>query len=251
MLERHVEEVAAAAGRVEHAHGAQAVVEAPHLGTRLGHLPLALAALGQRGGLVRQQQRGGLRVGPVGTQRLHHRGQHESLDVGARRVVRAQGVALAGVERAFEQGAEDRRFDLAPVGARGGEQAVDLGAGERQHVAVGRRALEQLAVEAQQVLGERGAEAAAVHVGPQDAQHLLQRGRVVAVGLQQVHEGAVAAGGLGQQLDVLGKHAEQAAREERGDRLRRVAGGFEAARHRGELHRDLARDLGADARGVE
>ena len=54
------------------------------------------------------------------------------------------------------------------------------------------------------------AEAAAVHVGPQDAQHLLQGGGVTAVGLQQAQKRA-----FGQQLDVFGKHAEEAAGEVR------------------------------------
>ena len=45
MFQRHVQEVAAAAGRVEHAHRAQLVVKAPHLGARLGQLVLALLAV--------------------------------------------------------------------------------------------------------------------------------------------------------------------------------------------------------------
>ena len=46
--------------------------------------------------------------------------------------------------------------------------------------------LEQFAVEAQHLGGQRGAETAPVHVGPQHAQHLLQGDGLFAVGLQQV-----------------------------------------------------------------
>ena len=60
---------------------------------------------------------------------------------------------------------------------------------------------------------------------------------------------------LGQQGHVFGEHAEQAAREEGGDTLRRVltmrARGFERSRERGEFVRDFARDLRADASRVE
>ena len=56
---------------------------------------------------------------------------------------------------------------------------------------------------------------------------------------------------LGQQGHVFGEHAEQAAREEGGDALRRVARAFERSRERGEFVRDFARDLRADARRVE
>ena len=60
---------------------------------------------------------------------------------------------------------------------------------------------------------------------------------------------------LGQQGHVFGEHAEQAAREEGGDTLRRVstmrAGGFERGRKQREFVRDFARDLGGDARRIE
>ena len=45
-------------------------------------------------------------------------GQDEALDVGAGGVVGAELVAVAGVEGAFEEGAEDGGLDLAPVGLR-------------------------------------------------------------------------------------------------------------------------------------
>jgi hypothetical protein len=40
--------------------------------------------------------------------------------------VGAEFVAFVGVEGAFEQGAEDGRFDLAPVVAGGVDQQLDL-----------------------------------------------------------------------------------------------------------------------------
>ena len=250
VFQRHVQKVAAAAGRVQHARRAQAVVEAPDLGAGLGQLVAALLAF-QRVGFLGQHQRGGLSVGPVGAQWFHHGGQHQAFDVGARRVVRAQSVAFGGVQRALQQGAEDGGFHFAPVAVGCVQQAVDMAAGQRQHEVVGRAALEQLAVEAQQRVGQRGTEAAAVHVGPQGAQHVAQRGGLVGPALQQADESALAVGSLGQQFHVFGKHAEQAARQEGGHSLRGVAGVFQVARQRGQLGRHFARDLGTGARRVQ
>ena len=87
-------------------------------------------------------------------------------------------------------------------------EQVDLIGRQQQAVAVFGGAFEQLAVEVQHLAGQRGRKAAVVHVGPQDAQHVLQGFGLVAVGSQQLGEGA-----LGQQLHVFGKHAEQAAGE--------------------------------------
>ena len=254
MFQRHVQKIAAAAGRIQHAGGAELVVKAADLGAGFFQLGLTLLAV-QLVGLARQHHGGGLGVGPVGAQRLDHGGQHQTLDVGARRVVRAQGVALGGVEGAFQQGAEDGRLHFLPVGAGGAQQAVDLRRGERQRVAVAGRALEQLAVEAQHVGGNRRVEAAGVHAGPEDLEHLRQGGGLFAVRLEQVDEAAHAVGTglvhLGQQAHVFGKHAEQTAREEGGHGLGRVAGGFQAARQIGQLGGHDARDPGADAARVQ
>lgn len=125
MLQRDVQKIAAAAGRVEHAGGAQLVVEPAHLGPGLFAFGLEGLAT-QLGGLVRQHQRGGLGVQPVGAQRLDHGGQHQPFDIGARRVVRAKRVALGRVERALQQGTEDGRLNLAPVAVGGIDQTLDL-----------------------------------------------------------------------------------------------------------------------------
>ena len=61
----------------------------------------------------------GLHVAPVRAQRLDDGRHHQPLDIGARRVVRAELAALVGVERVLQQRAEDRGLDLAPVLLRG------------------------------------------------------------------------------------------------------------------------------------
>ena len=165
--------------------------------------------------------------------------------------MRAQRVPLGGVERPLQQGAEDRRLDLAPAGPGRREEPVDLAAIQRERIAGRPGDLEQLAVETQDVFRQGGAEAAAVHVDPQRRHHPLQRRRVVLPAPQQPDEGAVAVVQPGQQVHVFREHREQAAREKGGDVLRRVAGRLEAARHARQLHRHLARDLGVGARRVE
>ena len=171
-----------------------------------------------------QQQGGGLHIAPLRAQWLHDGGQNQALHIGARRVVGAQGVALGGVERALQERAKDGGLHLAPVGLRGQYQQVDLRGGQPQAVAIGARALEQRAIELEHRLGQRGTKAAHVHIGPQAAQHVLQRGGVLAVGLQQAQKRT-----LGQERHVFGKHAKQAAREVGGDLLGGVAGLFERA----------------------
>ncbi len=231
MLQRHVEKIPAAAGRVEHAHGAQGAVEV--LQCLQGAVEVVLAGQGERGGLG---------VGPVLAQRFDHRGQDEALDVGPRGVVGTERVALVGVERAFQQGAEDGGLDLAPLRAGRVDEQHDLRAGERQHVGL----LEQLAVEAQHGHGERHREAAGIHLAPQRGHHAHGGGRVVGVLFQQRAEAV-----LGQQADVLGEEGEQAAAEERGHGFGGMAGAFERLRHFGQPCGDLARDLGAAPRRVE
>ena len=205
VFQRHIQKVGAATGRIQHAHAAQLVQKLLHFGAGFGALCVGGLAL-QRGGFVRQHQGGGLGVGPVGAQRRDDGRQHQPLDIRTRGVVRAQCVALGGVQRAFQQGAEYGGLYLAPVAAGGGDQQVDLIGRQQQAVAVFGGAFEQLAVEVQHLAGQRGAEPAPVHVVPQDAQHLLQRGGVVAVGLQQAAKSA-----FGQQLNVFREHGKQAA----------------------------------------
>ena len=63
---------------------------------------------------------------PFVAQRFDDGGQHEAFDISARRVMRAQLMAFDGVERAFEQCAENRRFDFAPIAAAGFDQLFEL-----------------------------------------------------------------------------------------------------------------------------
>jgi len=59
-------------------------------------------------------------------------GPDQALDVAAGRVVGAELVALAGVEGAFEQRAEDRGLDGRPVLFRGVDEIGDLVRPQRQ-----------------------------------------------------------------------------------------------------------------------
>ena len=51
---------------------------------------------------------------PVGPQRLHDGRADQALDIGTRGVMRTELRPLLGVERAFQQSAEDGRFHLGP-----------------------------------------------------------------------------------------------------------------------------------------
>ena len=91
------------------------MVELADLGHRL--LGLALLPVGQRGGLY---------LRPFGAQRLDDGRQHQTFDVGARRVVGSEFVPLARIEGALQQGAEDRRLDVTPVGLGRLDQQFNL-----------------------------------------------------------------------------------------------------------------------------
>ena len=52
---------------------------------------------------------------PLGAQRLDDRGQDESFDVSTGREMGAELMSLPGAKGAFEQGAEDRGLDVAPI----------------------------------------------------------------------------------------------------------------------------------------
>ena len=114
-LQRQVQEVARAAGRVEHRESPQAVEECPvpPLGV-VQPLRAGGARLGRFGALQLGRD-GGLLGIPLGEQRPdHHRvdEQHDLVPVG---VVRPELGALVGIEASFEQCAEDGRVDLRPV----------------------------------------------------------------------------------------------------------------------------------------
>gem|GEM_PF-2992592 len=235
VFERDVEEIRRAAGRVEDANLAQAVVEGVDLGAR----GVELAFVGE-------EQRRRLDVAPFAPQRLDDGRQDETFDVGARRVVGAERVSLAGRQRAFEQGAEDRRFDLRPVGVRGLQQQADLLAVQGDHF----RLLEELAVEARQRRAQDDREAAAVHLAPQRGE---QRDELLRTVLQRFEQGGERTLAVlpGQQADVFGEHREQAAGEETGDEFGVMAGAFERPGDARQMAGDLARDPRRGTRRVE
>jgi len=155
-LKRHIQEVAAAAGRVEHTNGAEPAVEGAH--ERRGgwnvtgpHRPFGRAP----------------HAVPLLAQRLHHGRQHQTLYEGARGKLRAQPAALLCVQRVLQQGAEDGRLYLGPVLAGSLQQPGDFGSVHRQRLGAAMRAgPEQAAVEAEHGLLQRNAESASVHRCP-------------------------------------------------------------------------------------
>ena len=114
-FQRDIEEIAGAAGRVEHAGRAERVVEI------LDRLERAVAVAG-----VLQLMRVGQRLLPVGTQRLDDRRDDQPFDIAAGRIVGAEFGALPLVQRPFQQRAEDRGLDLAPVSGGSDPEFADL-----------------------------------------------------------------------------------------------------------------------------
>ena len=120
-LEREVEEVARAAGGIEDGEGAQPLQEV--MEQALGAVPAA-SLVGSRGGsptlpgglrivqLRADQVLGGLPFRQPGADDDRLDDEHDLVAVG---VVRAQLRALAGVQTALEQRAQDGRVDLRPV----------------------------------------------------------------------------------------------------------------------------------------
>ncbi|MBK1631588.1 hypothetical protein CKO31_12705 [Thiohalocapsa halophila] len=195
VLKRHIEKIAAAAGRVQHAQGAEAAVEGAHLLDGLRALAVLVQPVGA-----------GLDIGPFGAQGLDDGGQHQALHIGARGVVGAELVALHRVQGALQQGAEDGGLHLLPVGAGGIDEAVDLRPGQGQGLGL----REQAAVEVRDRRAQHAGEGAArIHVRPELAQQVRQVVGVVAHVRKQLAEGA-----LGQQADVFCEHGEQAAHQE-------------------------------------
>ena len=127
-----IEEVAGTAGRIEHLGLCQLGVERLH--HRAGGIDLVFA---------HQAFHRAANPVPVAAKRFHDGGGNQTLDIGSGGVMRAQLGAFLGVERAFEQRAEDCRFDLSPVLARRLDQHQQFFAFERQGLA----RLEQVSVE--------------------------------------------------------------------------------------------------------
>ena len=232
VFERDVEEVAGPAGWVEDGDFAELVVKPPDL----------VAGLVKASGLGVDE--GGSADGvPFGAEGFDDGREDEAFDVGAGRVVGSELVAFPGVECAFEQGAEDRGFDVLPLHRRGLDQDAELRAVERKD----RRILEDAAVEAEELLVEDDREfGAGLHLGEEGFQ---LRHEALGRGTQAFQQPAKTI--LRQQPDILGEHAEQAAGEEFGDEARSVSGLFQRRGEDGQVSGDLAGDGGADLRGVE
>ena len=223
LLKRDVEEVARAAGGIEHADGAELGVELVHLG--LGGLEVA--ALGERDG-------GDTDGGPFVAERLDHGGEDEAFRIGARGVVRAEFVAFVGREGAFEEGAEDGGLDVAPFEGGGFAEERELGGGDGKGLGGGKEA----AVEVEELFLEEAGEAALVHVLEEKFEHGHESAGVGLNGVEEAEEGV-----FGEEADVLGEHAEEAAGKELGDEARLVAF-LEGFGEFGKVAGDFAGDLG-------
>ncbi|OQA07524.1 MAG: hypothetical protein BWY66_01369 [bacterium ADurb.Bin374] len=137
VFERDVEKVSRAAGRIEHLYRAEAAMKCPDLGDSA--LQIAFR---------READGGGVHVAPLVPDRLDDGRQDQPLDVGAGGVMGTEGVALARVERAFQQRSENGRLDIFPVGFRRFDEQFELGFGDGQCFGLG----EQAAVESQEFL---------------------------------------------------------------------------------------------------
>ena len=204
MFERHIQEVTAAAGRVQNADGGEAGQKPDQFGA--GFFGLVFFQLAGSGGLC---------GGPFAAQRFQHRGQHQPLHVAARGVVGTQAVAFAGVEGAFEQGAENGGFHGGPVGFGGAEQQLHLVGGEGQ----GRHVVKEFTVEAPQPRLQIRRKPAGVHRVPEQFEGV---GQVLAHGLGGVGAQHAREGFLGNEAHVFGKHGEEAAHQ----KLRHAVGGM-------------------------
>jgi hypothetical protein len=193
--------------------------------------PVVMTPLRRRGGFVPGRlERVCFRAHlvPAAAQRGHHHRLDDALDVVAPRVVGAELGALAGVERALEEGAEDRRLDTPPVerGRRG--QPAQLFPLQRHDV----DRSEKAAVESGDPLQ---VERAAVAHRFQEGLHLSRElVRVPGAEVKELGEDA-----FGQQADVFGKEAEEELDEEVRGTLRLDAAGVEGAGQRAEAGRGL------------
>lgn len=218
---RDVKEVAGAAGGIEH----------------FGLGELRVERLDERARLVRfalvdQLPGGDAHPVPVGAQRLHDGRADQPLNIGARGVMRAELGPLLRIERAFEQGAEDRWLHLGPDMFAGLDQHFQLLRIERDRGAF----LEQVAVELLQRHAQRGRKFALVHRRPQRGKLVFEMLRVRALVLQQGGEAA-----FGDQPAVFREHREQHAHQEAAGALRIVSALFDPARDRGEQIGNFAR----------
>ena len=139
-LQRDVEEVAAAAGRVEDADGAQPFEEGAEdaLGVLVGWRSSGHLAAGHH-----EWRDLRLSLGPVPAQWGHQDGLNKPKDRGSVCVVGAELRSLIGIEAALEQSPEDGRLDLAPIELRYPADRLHLRRRQGNHLGV----IEEAAVE--------------------------------------------------------------------------------------------------------
>jgi len=150
-------------------------------------------------------------------------------------------VALARVEGALQERAEDGGLHIFPFGGGGEAEDIELLAVERQ----GFDGFEEAAIEAEDGLAKDGGESAGIHGAPKRLDHGLEVRQVVAKGVEEAGEAAVR-----EEVNVLGEEREDAAHEEGGYGLGGVVL-FEGLGEVGEVEGDVASDAGGDAAGVE
>ena len=237
-FQRDIEEIARAAGGVEHAGAAEAVVEGAQEveGVVVAPVRVELVGAGAHGVELRAQ---GLDQG----------GHDEAFHIGAGREVRAVFAPRLGVERVFDQRAEDGGLDLRPVALGGADEAGALHGVDGQRLDGG----EQAAIYAQDLLAEAGGHAADIHLGEKLFEDFAGDFRiiVVALALEEVGEAV-----LWQDADVFGEHGEDALHQKARGHFGRRALFAVGARDGGEFVGDLLADfcglLGAvEAVGVE
>ncbi len=230
VLERDVEEIAAAAGGVEDAGVAKLVVE---LG---GGVDGSVLIAGREP--LRDDS---LDAAPIVAQRFHESGKNEALDVGAWSVMRSEGTALVGIQSTLQQSAEDCWLDVAPAGVGGLEQEQHLVWSQWQ----GFGRFKEAAVELQNVFTEDGREAAVVHGLPKGFDEARE---VVEVGGQACEQIAPCA--LREQANIFGERGKNAAGKEFGDFFGRVVV-FQVARQPGQFLGNFSGDLRTLTRWVE
>ncbi len=205
-----VEEVAGAAGRVQHPVVLQPLQVADEGG--LGGLVGGLRALAALMVLVHLPLDDGPHGLPLGGQRGFHHRADEFEDGGGVGVVGAELAAHVRVQPALEQGAEDGGLHGVPVHAGGLQQGHHVGGFQGGDGDV----LEQAAVEPGD--GLQGEVAALLH-GPEQVGEAGAGFRSIRIGLVQHRLEQL----FRQQAGVLGEHAEHALDQEVGHGLGRFA----------------------------
>ena len=205
-----VEEVAAAAGRVEHPHAGELAGEAASAASCSSLVQLARAGARLAASRLAASSRAcACTSAHSPAQRRHQHRLDDQQDVLAAGVVRAELRALGRVQAALEQRAEDGRLDAGPV--QRGRPAPGC-PGRRCPASSTVVVVEQAAVEVRDRARRRTSRPSAI-AAKSWPQLRGEGGGLRAPCCDQPGEEA-----LGQQADVLGEQAEQQPDQEVGDR---------------------------------